>query len=72
MFRCASPEIVRDNMGHADIRRDPESLQQEMMGSASGRVCRKMYAAAYLRQTKQEWSSGPGFRSLVSFRSLTL
>jgi hypothetical protein len=25
----ARPEVVRDNMGHVDIRRDPESLRQE-------------------------------------------
>ena len=24
MFRCARPEIVRDNLGHVEYRRDPE------------------------------------------------
>jgi hypothetical protein len=29
-------EVVRDNMGHVDIRRDPESLRQERVGRAGG------------------------------------
>ncbi len=31
----ARPEIVRDNMGHANIG-DPECLRQELVGRASG------------------------------------
>ena len=30
----ARPEIVRDNMGHADVRRDPDCLRQELVGRA--------------------------------------
>jgi hypothetical protein len=56
-------EIVRDNMGHVEYRRDPESLQQEMMGRASGCVCRNMYAPTWLRQIKQKRSSSSDFRS---------
>jgi hypothetical protein len=36
----ARPQIVRDNMGHVDIRRDPFCLQQELAGRASGCACR--------------------------------
>jgi hypothetical protein len=32
----AGPEIVRDNMGHVEYRRDPECLRQELLGRASG------------------------------------
>jgi hypothetical protein len=43
---CARTEVVRDNMGHVDIQRDPESLRQELVERAGGRLCRKMYAPA--------------------------
>ncbi len=38
----ARPEIVRDNMGHVEYRRDPECLWQELVGDLRRLCCRSL------------------------------
>jgi len=54
----ARTEIVRDNLGHVECRRDPECLQQELVGRARDEVTQAVEAVTYAAQNAEKEENG--------------